>query len=105
MNPPSLWRASWCRPAPTPSHRQEVYYSAPASKLLLLGAALRRLKREGRLAWLWVTHQDMQRTCATEEDCEGIVNVALGMAGVDTVAFLRELPDGCVRLSLRSKAD
>jgi phosphoesterase RecJ-like protein len=82
---------------------QEVYYSAPASKLLLLGAALRRLKREGRLAWLWVTHQDMQRTCATEEDCEGIVNVAWGMAGVDTVAFLRELPDGCVRLSLRSK--
>ena len=34
---------------------EEVYYSAPASKLLLLGAALRRLKHEGRLAWLWVT--------------------------------------------------
>ena len=82
---------------------QEVYFSAPASKLLLLGAALRRLKREGRLAWLWVTHQDMQRTCATEEDCEGIVNVALGMAGVDTVVFLRELPDAGIRMSLRSK--
>lgn len=81
----------------------EVYFSAPASKLLLLGAALRRLKREGRLAWLWVTHQDMQRTCATEEDCEGIVNVALGMAGVDAVVFLRELPDGHIRMSLRSK--
>jgi bifunctional oligoribonuclease and PAP phosphatase NrnA len=82
---------------------QEVYYSAPASRLLLLGAALRRLKREGRLAWLWVTHQDMQRTCATEEDCEGIVNVALGMADVEAAVFLRELPDGHVRLSLRSK--
>jgi len=81
----------------------EVYFSAPASKLLLLGAALRRLKREGRLAWLWVTHQDMQRTCATEEDCEGIVNVALGMAGVEAVVFLRELPDGHIRMSLRSK--
>jgi phosphoesterase RecJ-like protein len=81
----------------------EVYFSAPASKLLLLGAALRRLKREGRLAWLWVTHQDMQRTCATEEDCEGIVNVALGIAGVEAVIFLRELPDGHIRMSLRSK--
>jgi len=81
----------------------EVYFSAPASRLLLLGAALRRLKREGRLAWLWVTHQDMQRTCATEEDSEGIVNVALGMAGVDAVVFLCELPDGRVRMSLRSK--
>ncbi len=81
----------------------QVYFSAPASRLLLLGAALRRLKREGRLAWLWVTHQDMQRTCATEEDCEGIVNVALGMAGVEAVIFLRDLPDGHIRLSLRSK--
>jgi phosphoesterase RecJ-like protein len=81
----------------------EVYFSAPTSRLLLLGAALRRLKHEGRLAWLWVTHQDMQRTCATEEDCEGIVNVALGMAAVDAVLFLRELPDGRIRMSLRSK--
>ncbi len=82
---------------------QQVYFSAPVSKLLLLGAALRRLKREGCVAWLWVTHQDTQRACATEEDCEGIVNVALGMAGVDTGVFLRELPDGVIRVSLRSK--
>jgi phosphoesterase RecJ-like protein len=82
---------------------QQIYFSAPTSKLLLLGAALRRLKREGCLAWLWVTHQDTQRTCATEEDCEGIVNVALGMAGVDTGVFLRELPEGGIRVSLRSK--
>ena len=82
---------------------QQVYFSASASKLLLLGAALRKLKREGCLAWLWVTHQDTQRACATEEDCEGIVNVGLGMAGVDTVVFLRELPDGVIRVSLRSK--
>jgi bifunctional oligoribonuclease and PAP phosphatase NrnA len=82
---------------------QQVYFSAPTSKLLLLGAALRRLKREGCLAWLWVTHQDTQRACATEEDCEGIVNVALGMAGVDTGVFLRELPEGGIRVSLRSK--
>ncbi|MGA3132204.1 MAG: bifunctional oligoribonuclease/PAP phosphatase NrnA [Terracidiphilus sp.] len=83
---------------------RQVYYSAPVSKLLLLGAALRRLKRERRLAWLWVTYQDMQRTHATEEDCEGIVNVALSMASIDTVIFLRELPSGRVRLSLRSKS-
>ena len=82
---------------------RQVYFSAPISKLLLLGAALRRLKREGCVAWLWVTHQDTQRACATEEDCEGIVNVALGMAGVDTGVFLRELPDGVIRVSLRSK--
>ncbi len=84
---------------------QQVYFSASASKLLLLGAALRRLKREGRLAWLWVTPQDTQRTHATEEDCEGIVNVALGMAAIDTVVFLCELPEGGIRVSLRSKGN
>lgn len=83
---------------------RDIYFSAPPSKLLLLGAALRRLRCQGRIAWLTVTHKDMQSTRATEEDCEGIVGVALGMAGVDAVGFLRELPDGEVRVSLRSKS-
>jgi bifunctional oligoribonuclease and PAP phosphatase NrnA len=83
----------------------EVYFSVSPSKLLLLGMALRRLKRKGRLAWLWVTNQDMVRSCAAEEDCEGIVNIALGIAGVDVAVFLRELPEGLVRLSLRSRGE
>ncbi|MGH9599875.1 MAG: DHH family phosphoesterase [Terracidiphilus sp.] len=82
---------------------QEVCFSAPTSKILLLGAALSSLKREGRVAWLWVTHQDMIRTGAAEEECEGIVNFALCISGVDAAVFLRELPDGRIRLSLRSK--
>ena len=75
----------------------------PRSKLLLLGAALNNLHREGRLAWLWVTHNDIVRTCAAEEDCEGIVNYALSIAGVEAAVFLRELPERGIRLSLRSK--
>jgi len=82
---------------------QDVYFSASPSKLLLLGAALRNLKREGRLVWLWVTQRDVARSCATEEDCEGIVNIALGIADIEAAAFLRELPEGQVRISLRSK--
>jgi phosphoesterase RecJ-like protein len=64
---------------------QQIYFSNPTSKMLLLGAALSNLHREGRLAWMWVTHGDMVRTSAVEEDCEGLVNYAI------------------VRLSLRSK--
>jgi phosphoesterase RecJ-like protein len=82
---------------------QDVYFSTATSKLLLLGTALSNLNREGRLAWLWVTHQDMIRTCAAEEDCEGIVNYAICIAGVEAAVFLRELPDQRIRLSLRSK--
>jgi bifunctional oligoribonuclease and PAP phosphatase NrnA len=87
-----------------PGHiAQDVYFSNPMSKMLLLGAALTNLRRDGRVAWLWVTTGDMERTNAAEEDCEGIVNYAIGIAGVDVAVFLRELPDHRVRLSLRSK--
>ena len=82
---------------------RQVYFSTSASKMLLLGAALSNLKREGRLAWLWVTHEEMMRACANEEDCEGIVNYALSIAGVEVAVFLRELADGQIRLSLRGK--
>jgi phosphoesterase RecJ-like protein len=82
---------------------QDIYFSTPASKLLLLGAALSNLHREGRLAWLWVSHKDMVRACAAEEDCEGIVNYALSIIGVEAAVFLRELPERRIRLSLRSK--
>lgn len=82
---------------------QDVYFSNPMSKMLLLGCALANLRRDGRIAWLWVTTADMERSHAAEEDCEGIVNYAIGIAGVEVAVFLRELPDHRVRLSLRSK--
>jgi phosphoesterase RecJ-like protein len=84
---------------------RDVYFSNPLSKMLLLGAALTNLRREGRIAWLWVTHADMTRTGAAEEDCEGIVNYAIGISGVEAAVLLRELPDHRVRLSLRSKGE
>ncbi len=82
---------------------QQVYFSNPASKMMLLGAALSNLRRDGRMAWLWVTHNDMLRTQAAEEDCEGVVNYAIGIAGIEAAVFLRELSNRRVRLSLRSK--
>lgn len=84
---------------------QNTYFSNPTSKMLLLGAALSSLKREGRLAWMWVTQDDMLRSSAAEEDCEGLVNYAIGIAGVEVAVFLRELPNHRVRLSIRSKGE
>jgi len=82
---------------------REVYFANPFSKMLLLGKALSTLKRDGALAWLQVTHEDMVSASAVEEDCEGVVNYALSAAGVEAAVFLRELPEGRIRLSLRSK--
>jgi phosphoesterase RecJ-like protein len=82
---------------------QNVYFSNPPAKMLLLGAALANLHHDGRLAWLWVSEKDMDVTHAVEEDCEGIVNYAIAIAGIEVAVFLRELRDHRVRLSLRSK--
>lgn len=82
---------------------RDIYFSAPAAKVMLLGAALNTLHLEDSIAWLWITQQDMARTHAAEEDCEGIVNFALGIAGIEAAVFLRELPEGHFRLSLRGK--
>jgi len=45
----------------------------------------------------------MQHCQASEEDCEGLVNYALGNAGIEAAAFFRELGNGRWRVSLRSK--
>lgn len=82
---------------------QSVYFSSPTSKMRLLGAALTNLHREGILTWMSVTRQDMDRCGALEEDCEGLVNYALGIAGVEVAVFFRETSDDRVRISVRSK--
>ncbi|HET9838442.1 MAG TPA: bifunctional oligoribonuclease/PAP phosphatase NrnA [Candidatus Angelobacter sp.] len=82
---------------------QSVYFSSPTSKMRLLGAALSRLEREGAITWMSVTRHDMERCGALDEDCEGLVNYALGIAGVEVAVFFREAANGRVRVSIRSK--
>jgi bifunctional oligoribonuclease and PAP phosphatase NrnA len=82
---------------------QGVYFSSPISKMRLLGTALTRLEREGAVTWMWVTRQDMERCEALDEDCEGLVNYALGIAGVEVAIFFREVAQERIRVSIRSK--
>jgi phosphoesterase RecJ-like protein len=84
---------------------RQIYFGHSTAKMRLLGAALANLHREGPLAWIWVTQEQMQRFGAREEDCEGLVNYALSIAEVQVAIFFRELPDRRYRISLRSKGD
>src|SRR5271167_2607281 len=81
----------------------DVYFSNPLSKMRLLGAALSNLQRDGSLVWMHVDRTTIERCRASEEDCEGLVNYALSIAGVEVALFFREQPDGRFRVSLRSK--
>lgn len=83
---------------------RDVYFSNPASKIRLLGAALSNMQCEGTVAWTWVTAEEMDRAGAAVEDCEGVVNYLVSIAGVESAVFLRELPSAHqFRLSIRSK--
>src|SRR5205085_2943007 len=82
---------------------QSVYFSNRTGKMRLLGAALSNLERHGELATMFVTRDDMERCQALDEDCEGLVNYAISIAGVEVAVFFRELANSRWRVSLRSK--
>jgi bifunctional oligoribonuclease and PAP phosphatase NrnA len=83
---------------------RDLYFSNPESKIRLLAVALTNMKCDGPIAWSWVTDAEMAQTGASPEDCEGVVNYLIGIAGVELAVFLRELPpNGDFRLSIRSK--
>ena len=89
-----------------PAHcARNIYFGHSTAKLRLLGAALANLHREGSVAWIWVTQEQMEHFGAREEDCEGLVNYALSIGDVQVAVFFRELPDGRWRVSLRSKGE
>ena len=83
---------------------RHVYFSNPASKVRALGIALATMQIEDGIAWAWILEEGMDRAGAVVEDCEGIVQYLIGIAGVKAAIFLREMPGGEeFRLSLRSK--
>jgi phosphoesterase RecJ-like protein len=82
---------------------RSIYFAHSAAKLRLLGAALSNLHIDGHLAWIWVTREQIDQIGAKDEDCEGLVNYVLSIQHIEVAAFLRELPDGRFRISLRSK--
>ncbi len=84
---------------------RNVYFGHSTAKMRLLGAALSNLHREGPIAWISVSCEQMENAGAKDEDCEGIVNYALSIQDVEVAAFFRELPDGRYRVSLRSKGN
>jgi phosphoesterase RecJ-like protein len=82
---------------------QQVYFSNPASKMHLLGRALSNLRVEGAISWMHVSEDDMLSSGATEQDCEGLVNWALSIHGIEATAFFRQIAASRYRVSLRSK--
>lgn len=74
-------------------------------RIELLTAALHRLSSDsaGRLAWTYVTREVFTQTHTTAVDADGVIDHLMAIRGVELAAFFRELADGGVKVTLRSK--
>lgn len=70
----------------------------------LLGPVLSTVETtaEGRLAWIRVTQAMMHKASAIYDDTDGFVDLVRAIKGVELVLFFKEIPDGKIKVSLRS---
>ena len=70
----------------------------------LLGPVLGSVESEadGRLAWIAATQEMFKTAGANYDDSDGFVDLVRAIKGVELVLFFKELPDGKIKVSLRS---
>jgi phosphoesterase RecJ-like protein len=61
-----------------------------------------RLHDQGRIGTMTLSQSELEKTGATEDDTENLVNSLRKIATVKIAAFIKQRPDGQVKLSLRS---
>ena len=84
---------------------RSLYESQPRRRLNLLRHALvnARFTSDDRVASFCLSLADVASLGVIPEDNEGIIDNLRSVEGVKAAAFFEELPEGMVRLSLRSK--
>ena len=84
---------------------QLMYESHPRRRILLLRELLNTMhfSANNQVASFALSMDTIQRLGSESEDTEGLIDTLRGIEGVIVAAFLEELPEGKVRISLRSK--
>ncbi len=59
----------------------------------------------GRIAYSYATHTDLERTGASLDECDGLIDIIRSVDGSELALFLKETADGKVRGNLRSKGE
>ena len=86
---------------------QQLYENYPRRRMELLRELLRtmRFERGGRVASFSLTLKTAADLQVLPEDNEGLIDHLRAIRGVIVAVFFEELPDGKVRVSMRSKSD
>ncbi len=84
----------------------EVYQSYPLSRVKLLKHVYNhfKLKDDNKIAYFWLKPADYQRTGATREDTEGLIDHIRDIDPVIVACLFEELEPEVTRISLRSKS-
>ena len=84
---------------------KEVYDSQSLQYTRLLGRALQRLDvvEDHSLGYSYITQQDLDETGATLPETEDLIDHLRAVKDIRVVALFKELEDGRVRVSLRSR--
>jgi phosphoesterase RecJ-like protein len=84
---------------------QLMYESYPRRRIDLLRELLNVLKIscDNRVASFTLTQEAARKAGARPEDNEGLIDYIRAIEGIIVAAFIEELPEGKVRISLRSK--
>jgi phosphoesterase RecJ-like protein len=86
---------------------ETIYETKPFEVMKLLAEVLMNLKRsdDGKCVWFKVTDQMLSRNNLKAEATEDFIAFVRMVEGAEVVAFLRELSENKVKVSLRSKTD
>lgn len=87
------------------SAAKEVYENQSLSYLHLVGVVLQRMEITGKraLAYSYITREDLRKTGASLSETEDLIDFMRMARGAEVVALFKELDDGRVRVSLRSR--
>ncbi len=82
-----------------------VYQSFRLSFLHLKSIVMGRITtfEKGRIAYSYATRNDLERTGADLDECDGLIDVVRSVEGSEVALFLKRVPGGKVRGNLRSK--
>jgi len=84
---------------------QLVFETVPYKKVKLMGLAIDAIEifEDGKMAFITITDEMMKKTDASEEDCDGLVNIARNIEGVEVAILIRQRSDDEFKINFRSQ--
>lgn len=83
---------------------QKVFDATSFEKVKLISEAINTLElfENGKIAVMAISNELIKKSGAKEEDCDGIINTARNIRGVEVAAMLRQLDNSEIKVNLRS---